>query len=61
MIKVQKNAKEDKAVAEELNDFLASIFRMEDIKELPRPEILFVNNLLEDLPQTEMSLEKILE
>lgn len=33
---------------------------MEDLKEVPRPEALFVSNLLEDLPQNEVSLEKIL-
>lgn len=61
MIKVQRNVKEDKAVAEKLNHFFASIFTREGLKEAPRPEALVVSNLLQALPQTEVSLEKVLE
>lgn len=58
---MQKNVKEDEAVAGKVNHFLTPRFMMEDLKEIPRSEVLFRSNLLEDLPQTEVSLKKILE
>lgn len=57
---MQKNVKEDEAVAEKVNHSLTPRFIMEDLKQIPRSEV-FQSILLEDLPQTELSLEKILE
>lgn len=33
---------------------------MKDLKEVPGPEALFVDKVLEDIPQSEESLEKII-
>ncbi|CAM5114322.1 unnamed protein product [Eretmochelys imbricata] len=53
--------KDDKVIAEKLNEFFASVFTAEDVREIPKPEPSFVGDKSEELSQIEVSLEEILE
>ncbi|CAM5075917.1 unnamed protein product [Eretmochelys imbricata] len=53
--------KDDKVIAEKLNEFFASVYTAEDVKEVPKPEPSFVGDKSEELSQIEVSLEKVLE
>ncbi|CAM4694812.1 unnamed protein product [Caretta caretta] len=48
--------KDDKVIAEKLNEFFASVFTAEDVREFPKPEPSFVGDKSE-----EVSLEEVLE
>ncbi|CAM4408569.1 unnamed protein product, partial [Caretta caretta] len=53
--------KDDKVIAEKLNEFFASVFTAEDVREIPKPEPSFVGDKSEELSQIEVSLEEVLE
>ncbi|CAM5084504.1 unnamed protein product, partial [Eretmochelys imbricata] len=53
--------KDDKVIAEKLNEFFTSVFTAEDVREIPKPEPSFVGDKSEELSQIEVSLEEILE
>ncbi|CAM4553636.1 unnamed protein product [Lepidochelys olivacea] len=53
--------KDDKVIAEKLNEFFASVFTTEDVREIPKPEPSFVGDKSEELSQIEVSLEEVLE
>ncbi|CAM5086896.1 unnamed protein product [Natator depressus] len=53
--------KDDKVIAEKLNEFFASIFTAKDVREIPKPELSFVGEKSEELSQIEVSLEEVLE
>ncbi|CAM4676294.1 unnamed protein product [Lepidochelys kempii] len=53
--------KDDKVIAEKLNEFFASVFKAEDVREIPKPEPSFVGDKSEELSQIEVSLEEVLE
>ncbi|CAM5127487.1 unnamed protein product [Eretmochelys imbricata] len=53
--------KDDKVIAEKLNEFFASVFKAEDVREISKPELSFVGDKSEELSQIEVTLEKVLE
>uniref|UniRef100_K7EXX2 Endonuclease/exonuclease/phosphatase domain-containing protein n=1 Tax=Pelodiscus sinensis TaxID=13735 RepID=K7EXX2_PELSI len=53
--------KDDKAIAEKLNDFFASVFTAEDVGEIPESAPSFVGDESEELSRIEVSLEEVLE
>ncbi|CAM5175000.1 unnamed protein product [Eretmochelys imbricata] len=53
--------KDDRVIAEKLNEFFASVLTAEDIREIPKPELSFVRDRSEELSQIEASLEEVLE
>uniref|UniRef100_K7EWP2 Endonuclease/exonuclease/phosphatase domain-containing protein n=1 Tax=Pelodiscus sinensis TaxID=13735 RepID=K7EWP2_PELSI len=53
--------KDDKAIAEKLNDFFASVFTAEDVGEIPESAPSFVGDESEELSWIEVSLEEVLE
>ncbi|KAG6933041.1 hypothetical protein G0U57_020115, partial [Chelydra serpentina] len=53
--------KDDKVIAEKLNEFFALVFIAEDIREIPKPEPSFVGDKSEELSQIEVSLEEVLK
>ncbi|CAM4524930.1 unnamed protein product [Lepidochelys kempii] len=53
--------KDDKVIAEKLNEFFASVFMAEDVREIPKPEPSFVGDKSEELSQIEVTLEEVLE
>ncbi|CAM4382079.1 unnamed protein product [Lepidochelys olivacea] len=60
--------KDDKVIAEKLNEFFASVFTAEDsvftaedVREIPKCEPSFVGDKSEELSQIEVSLEEVLE
>ncbi|KAG6940840.1 hypothetical protein G0U57_011320 [Chelydra serpentina] len=60
--RIQKGAlKDDKVIAKKLNEFFASVFTAEDVREIPKPELSFVGDKSEELRQIEVSLEEVLE
>ncbi|CAM5143906.1 unnamed protein product [Eretmochelys imbricata] len=52
---------DDKVIAEKLNEFFASVFMAEDVREIPKPEPSFVGDKSEELSQIEVTLEEVLE
>ncbi|CAM4388385.1 unnamed protein product [Lepidochelys kempii] len=53
--------KDNKVIAEKLNEFFASVLTAEDVREIPKPEPYFVGDKSEELSQIEVSLEEVLE
>uniref|UniRef100_K7F0M2 Reverse transcriptase domain-containing protein n=1 Tax=Pelodiscus sinensis TaxID=13735 RepID=K7F0M2_PELSI len=53
--------KDDKAIAEKLNDFFASVFTAEDVGKIPESAPSFVGDESEELSRIEVSLEEVLE
>ncbi|CAM5124147.1 unnamed protein product [Natator depressus] len=53
--------KDDKVIAEKLNELFVSVLTAEDIREIPKPELSFVGDKSEELSQIEASLEEVLE
>ncbi|CAM5130961.1 unnamed protein product [Natator depressus] len=48
---------DDKVIAEKLNEFFASVFTAEDVREIPKPEPSFVGDKSEKLSQIEVQLD----
>ncbi|XP_065446042.1 vesicular inhibitory amino acid transporter-like [Chrysemys picta bellii] len=53
--------KEHKAIAEKLNEFFTSAFTAEIMREIPTSEPFFLGEKSEELSQTEVSVEEVLE
>uniref|UniRef100_A0A674IFM9 Solute carrier family 26 member 4 n=1 Tax=Terrapene triunguis TaxID=2587831 RepID=A0A674IFM9_9SAUR len=53
--------KEDKAIVGKLNEFFASVFMAEDVREIPKPKPFFLGDKSEERSQIEVSLGQVLE
>ncbi|CAM4589829.1 unnamed protein product [Lepidochelys kempii] len=53
--------KDDKVITAKLNEFFASVFMAEDVREIPKPEPSFAGDKSEEWSQIKVSLEEVLE
>uniref|UniRef100_A0A8C3FHN3 Reverse transcriptase domain-containing protein n=1 Tax=Chrysemys picta bellii TaxID=8478 RepID=A0A8C3FHN3_CHRPI len=57
----KRRLNDDKVIAEKRNEFFASVFTAEDVREIPKPEPAFVGDKSEELSRIEVSLQEVLE